>query len=222
MAKEQATARFPKYKLQTESERAALDNLKPSWGGRKHRRLFHQAVQVHLALIEALASSKLSKNERVSQSFRRRAEMIRHFVTKMQKPMKTELALRVAKRLPSSPPPSGWSSFPARELLRYAISCENYANSFAGQPHHATSPQNTKIVELLNFVRLHTGKAHLKELAVLLKRPCGDDGLTPARLDQLLRSHAKQSALVRHDAEQARHGIAALVTSQALGTLPKI
>ncbi len=213
------------YRLETDEERVALEQLKPSWGNRKHRRMFQEAVIAQLGLIDAIrevAENQPPKNIKVAESFDRRAKKVRNFVDRMKEPMPEKLTNGVARRVPSWPPPFGWSPFPERELLNYAEACERGATFFRRQHRHSADPKSAHIIKLLNFVRLHTEKAHLNDLAELLKRPCSDRGLNAARLDQLLRLHAKKSTVVRRETEQARQGITALVTVQAFGTLHQI
>jgi hypothetical protein len=227
----ESAKRLP-YKLRTDEERAALKRLKPSWGRREHHKMFHQTVLGWLFMIDSERKIEEKwkdgvepppKNARVAESFQRRAKNVRNFVKHMRKPMSERLAAAVLWRTRSWPPPFGWASFPERELLSYAEACENAAAFFSGQPQQAGDPQNASIVKLLNFVRLHTGKAHLSDLATLLRRPCGDvAGMNAKRLDQLLRDHKARDPEVRREAARAEAGIAALLAAQILSKPPEL
>ncbi len=213
------------YQLQTDEERAALKVLKPPWGKRKHSKMFRQAVLSHLALIDAVRRSGVEqapKNRKVAESFDRRAKKVRNFVDHMKLPMRENLAVALVQRMPPWPPPFEWCTFPEDELLSYAAACERGAAFFRRQPRHAADPQRSHLVELLNFVRLHTGRPHLNQLATLLKRPCGDTGMNAKRLDQLLRDRAAQYPKIRRKASQAKAGIGAFLAEQIIKKPPAL
>jgi hypothetical protein len=217
----------PRYALENSDEHNSLQRLKPSWGDRKCRRAFLRAVLVHLTLIARVreneepgnsADKQLPRNARVAESFKRRAKVVRNFVRRMQQPMSEKLATAVARRDPSWLPLFQRSRFPERELLNYAEACVRAEQFFSR--YHTPSSLNAQIVKLLCFVRLHTGKPHFRELATLLKRPCGDTGMNAKRLDQLLRDRVAQYPDVRREAEQAKAGIGAFLVEQILSKSP--
>jgi hypothetical protein len=222
-------SRWP-YQLETDEERAALKLLKLSWGRLEHQEIFQAAVLVQLGMIDELrrklekcgaAPEQLTraKDAKVAQSFLRRAEAVREFVEEMQEPMAESLATALARRADSWGPRIEWARFPSRELLNYAAACKRTARLFS--KGRIPSPLNTLVVKLLNFVRLYTGAANLKTLAVLLKRPCGDKGQNAHRLDELLRDRKAKHPDLRRKSEQAEAGIGALVVEQLLNTLPE-
>jgi hypothetical protein len=207
--------------LETDEERAALERLDPSWGNRKDRVMFQRAVLAQLALIDAVhenAGTQPPKNAKIAENFGRRAKKVRNFVDRMTRPMSENLATSVVRRIQSWPPPFGWSPFPKQELLAYADACDHAAALF----RHTADPQSARIVALLNFVRLHTGKPHLSNLATLLKRPCTDIGMNAKRLNQLLRDYGTRHTETRRQAEQARAGIGAFIAEQLLGKPPAL
>jgi hypothetical protein len=197
------------YRLQP-NERAALRQLRLNWGDRTHRREFQQTVLCHLAGIRT--SQGGTYRVRVAESFQRRAKAVRSFIQRMGRPMSTELAKVVAQREPPSP----WLRFPANELSLYADACEAYAKLRAGKPRHSPAAYNEQIVKLLNFVRQYTGRPHLPQLAILLRRPCGDVGMNARRLSQLLSDHGRRSPEVRYELLKARSGIIAVLAEKAL------
>jgi hypothetical protein len=221
--------RWP-YQLETDEERAALKLLKPSWGGLKDQEIFQSAVLVQLGMIDerrrklekcGAASEQLTraKDAKVAERFRSRAKVVRNFVKHMKKQMPESLTTALARRADSWVPRIKWARFPSRELRNYAAACKRTARLFS--KGRTPDPLNTLIVKLINFVRLYTGAANLKALAVLLKRPCGDKGQNAHRLGELLRDRKAKHPDVRREAEQAEAGIGALVVEQILNTLPE-
>jgi hypothetical protein len=62
------------YQLRDANERAALQRLRPVWGGRKHHRDFQKLVLAYLALIvEKYSVSVKPKSVRNAQKLRRHA-----------------------------------------------------------------------------------------------------------------------------------------------------
>lgn len=56
-------------------------------------------------------------------------------------------------------------------------------------PKHSQRLETSMICELMGFVREETGNPHLRDLALLLMRPCNDQGVTAERLKSLLAYH---------------------------------
>lgn len=205
--------RLPRFGLQTEPERAALGKLRLSWGGRSEQTRFQGLVLAHLALIakqRGAGPSKRSARNKPSElvrELRRRATQARRFAARLERPF---------------PAPLLGSLPPVRELRLYSDALMVRAESLRaptktvplssllapvyppvyprvrGRPQKRSArPETEQIVDLMRFVREHSGHPHWNDLAVLLRRPCLDVGVSMDRLRALWKFWTRKRGL-RH------------------------
>lgn len=192
---------LPRYKLQYEHERAALQRLRPALGGMKNHRDFQKLVLAYLALIgENYSKSDRAKPERTVLKLRRHASKIIKFVhwLRSSKP----------KGLIGGPPSTD-------ELLRYAESLSSLGDFRALQARtrqlrHSTHKETHLILHLLQFVREQTGKPHWAEMAMLLMGACNDRGMNERRLQALWYRQQKRSF-------RRRAALSSVVPSHSVG-----
>jgi hypothetical protein len=197
-----------KFKLESDEERAALKRLGLS---KPRERLVVDLLNRIARTVESRYPNR-QKGRKPSQVFRdlkRRAEQVKAFVVRLEKPLP----------LPSLMLPQP----PIRELRLYAERLEAYTQEFAGRgkgegasppkfgqlsdfvnlsfeqvaewcrphslvnprPKRRARPETASIRKLIRLVRAETGGQRWNDLAALLKRPCNDVGLNKDRLRSL-------------------------------------
>jgi hypothetical protein len=162
---------LPLFRLKNASEEAALNKL---CSGTRNKRAFRRLVLAYLQLIADTVSQAETKKTGTRRStlqaaLRRRAQTVRVFSKKMEKPLPggTSDRLGIIPPLP-----------PVRELYEYANSLEKLANglrSASGNqpPRHRPRPESRLIVSLAEFVRRQKGSSCWASLSILLRRPVG-------------------------------------------------
>ena len=162
------------WKLANETEEAALGRL---CSGLRNKRGFRSVVLAHLQLIADTVSfaakekdikPRHTKPSAMRRALERRAQRVRVFARKMEKPLSTKTGgLGLLLPLP-----------PIRELQLYADDLEACAKRLKretrfGPPRNRPRPETPEIIKLVEFVKGITEKRFLEPLAVLLRRPTG-------------------------------------------------
>jgi hypothetical protein len=193
--KSEREAPLPQFRLEADSERAALRQLKLSWGGKKEQQHFERLVLAQLAQIADMVQlgrrPRLGTGQKRSEAIRtltRRATKVRNFAESLRRPLNLPFFSAACP--------------PVTELLKYAEALESEANRIKrlgdgvavsiiwrpSRPRRKPRPESRAVVDLIRFVRKHTHAAHWDHLAALLKRPLGG-GLTIDCLRALEKAH---------------------------------
>jgi hypothetical protein len=190
--------KLTRYKLATQSERDALRRLKPKYGASAN---VHNLVLAYLALI----ADTIEFRRPQPRSGSSRSEYLRYLKRRVGRVRKFARYLETDRGWPGSLAYIDSGRFHlVRELYSYADHLEARAESlsspseYAGvpiadvlhshskkrqPPRRSERPESHLITDLMQFVLQSTGQPHRPELALLLQRPCEDEGITAKRLD---------------------------------------
>jgi hypothetical protein len=178
------------YKPHTEPELGALTKLEAARNKFIHKMEFRRLVLRHLARVHEVGMRLQQKKcSGRAEDLRRQVQNVHTAIGRL---VDGERALRNEAEFPRLSSLDLVQAVQSLNAYSEKLQIELLNANVADRPfRHSVSPQNLEILELIEFVRMVTGKSHWAELAILLNGATGDAGMNRKRLYQLYKDREK-------------------------------